>query len=483
MVAGSLVFLLLAGGDSLVLRAQLTRPVQTLLGPRDFNQLFTMHGTAMVFLFALPAMLGLAVYLLPPALGRHDLPLGWTSWLASWLFLIGGIGMYASTLPDLVNLLLPGTVLEDLVPFVGWTGEPPLSLPRHSPGPNTSFWIAGVLAATLAATVVSANLAGAVLFGRRAGVALRDLPPMAWSVLASGATALLLLPPVAAAAGLLALERLGWLAVFDPAVGGDALLWRRLFWLLERPEAQAGLLPAVGVISAVVADRAGRPIGGGRSTTAALLAGVPLTALLWPTRVLAPLPDDWRLPLAGLAAALVLVPTGVLLAAWCVTLRRGRATVDAALLFALAAAAALALGAVTSAATLLPVAGRAAGGTYLEVAHLHYVLLGGALFPLLAAVHRWFAEATGRALDEPVARASFWLWAVGAGLAFLPQHALGLLGMPRRVYTYDPAAGFETLNLLSTAGAAGMALGTLAVALNVAWSLLVAGEAPSRATD
>jgi cytochrome c oxidase subunit I+III len=205
--------------------------------------------------------------------------------------------------------------------------------------------------------------------------------------------------------------------------------------------------------------------------TAAILAGLPLALVLRLPSLLDPLPIGWRAPLAGLTIALTLLPTGLLLAAWGATLRRGRPDGSAALLFALAAAGAMALAALTGAAAALPGLDQTVDGSYVEVAHLHYALLDGAVFPLLAAVQHWFFDATGRRLDELVARAALWLWVGGAALAFLCQHALGLLGMPRRVHTYDTAAGLDRLNLLSTVGAVGMALGTIAFAVNVGWAL------------
>jgi cytochrome c oxidase subunit I+III len=469
----ALGFFLLAGMDSLLLRAQLAVPEAALIGPRDFAQLFTMHGTGMMFLFAAPASTGLLVRLLPPLLGADDVAYPRLNALGYWLYLFGGLGLYASALPDVGNFLVPGSPLPDLVPDVGWTAEPPLTLPAHAPGPNVGFWLFGALSAA------ASGIAAAVVVGSTVAAARRrdgPLPVLAWSGLASALAALVAFPALLVAGGLLGLERaVGWV-VFDPTRGGDPALWWDLLWIHERPELYLLFLPFAGVVSAVVEATCRRLVG--RGAVLAAVASLPgLALLLWAQHGLGARAPWLGAGLAGAAAFLVAAPLALLVGAWVATLLVARPAGRPALLFAAAAAAALAMAALSSVALAVPTAADRVDGTYALVAHLHVVLLAGVVFPLLAALHEWWPLATGRRLSDRLGLVAFWLWSLGALVGFAPPLLLGLLGMPRRVYTYSPWQGLDELNAAAGLGAAAMALGTLVVLANAGLSLVVGGAA------
>ncbi|WP_280153788.1 cbb3-type cytochrome c oxidase subunit I [Piscinibacter sp. XHJ-5] len=454
-IGTALLFLLLAGALGLLMRAQLAVPGSTLLSAATYNQVFTMHGTVMMFLFAVPVVEAIAVYVLPNMLGARDLPFPRLSAYAYWAYAIGGLAFFC-------------TLFVGLAPDGGWFMYPPLTGRVHSPGLNTDFWLLGIGFIEISAIAGAIELILGILMTRAPGMSLGRMPVYAWAMLIVGAMIVFAFPAVIAGTALLEVERAFDWPIFDAARGGDPLLWQHLFWFFGHPEVYIIFLPAAGMVSAIVPALTGTPLAGHRAIVAALLAVGFFSFALWAHHMFTAGLGSLSMSFVSAASLAVAVPAAMQVFAWIATLWRGTIVLHTPMLFVLGFLFTFVLGGLTGVMVAVLPFDWQAHDSYFVVGHLHYVLIGGTLFPVLAALCYWLPLVNGRRVDERRGRWSFALIFGGFHLAFFPMHIAGLLGMPRRVASYEAGLGWEWPNLLSSIGAAvlgaGMALFT--------WSLV-----------
>lgn len=447
-IATSLVFFVGAGVLALVMRAQLALPDADLVSPRLYNQLFTMHGTVMMFLFAVPVVEAVAVFLLPNMLGARDLPFPRLSAYAFWAYAFGGAAFFA-------------TVFFDAAPDAGWFMYPPLSSAAQSPGIGADFWLLGIGFIEISAIAGAIELIVGILWTRAPGMTLGRMPVYAWAMLVVGVMIVLAFPAVIAGTALLELERAFDWPFFIPERGGDPVLWQHLFWFFGHPEVYIIFLPAAGLVSMMLPTLAGTPLVGRRAVILALAATGAFSFALWAHHMFTAGLGVLTSSLVSAASMAVAVPAGMQVFAWLATLRAGRLRWTPAALFLLGFLFIFVIGGLTGVMVAALPFDRQAHDSYFIVAHLHYVLIGGMVFPLFAALYHWTPLINGHAMSERVARWVFGLMFGGFHLAFFPMHVSGLLGMPRRVYTYGADTGWAPWNGVSSVGAFVLAAGVL----------------------
>jgi cytochrome c oxidase subunit I len=445
-VGTAFLFFVLAGILALVMRVQLAAPANDLVGPQLYNQLFTMHGTVMMFLFAVPAVEAMGVLLLPNMVGARDLPFPRLSAYAFWAYLIGGLVFFAS-------------LFAGLAPTGGWFMNPPLTTGTYSPGINEDFWLLGIGFIEISAIAGAIEMIVGVLRTRAPGMTLARMPVFAWSMLIFAVMIVFAFPAVILATALLELERaFGW-PFFDPAKGGDPLLWQHLFWFFGHPEVYIIFLPAAGMVSMIVPAMTRTPLAGHRFVVLALVATGFLSFGLWVHHMFATGLPHVSLSFFQAASMAVAIPSGIQVFAWIATFAKGKVAVKTPTLFVFGFLGIFVLGGLTGVMVAVVPFDWQVHDTYFVVAHLHYVLIGGMVFPLFAAIYYWTPYSSRHALSERVGRWVFGLMFVGVNVAFFPMHVTGLAGMPRRVYTYAPELGWDGLNLASTIGAFMIAAG------------------------
>lgn len=453
-IATALLFLLLAGALALVMRAQLAVPNATLVTPGTYHQLFTMHGTVMMFLFAVPIVEAVAVYLLPNMLGSRDLPFPRLSAYAFWAYAFGGLAFFC-------------TLFVGLAPDGGWFMYPPLTSRVHSPGLNADFWLLGIGFIEISAIAGAIELIIGILMTRAPGMSLARMPVYAWSMLVVGFMIVFAFPAIIAGTMLLEMERAFDWPFFDPGRGGDPLLWQHLFWFFGHPEVYIIFLPAAGMVSSMLPALVGKPLAGHRAIVAALFATGFISFALWAHHMFTAGLGSLSMSFVSAASMAVAVPAAVQVFAWIATLWRGPVRANGPTLFILGFLVTFVIGGLTGVMVAVLPFDWQAHDSYFVVAHLHYVLIGGMVMPVFAALYYWLPLLNGHRMSERCARWVFGMVFGGFHLAFFPMHIAGLLGMPRRVYTYDAGLGWEWPNLLSSAGAAVLAAGVLLLACDV----------------
>ncbi|HEX2163707.1 MAG TPA: cytochrome c oxidase subunit I [Thermoanaerobaculia bacterium] len=446
-IAASMVFLVFAGVLALLMRAQLAVPGNDLLSAEQYNQLLTMHGSVMMFLFAVPIFEAFSILVLPQMLGARDLPFPRLSAYGFWCFVIGGA-------------FVCGSLFFGAAPRGGWFMYPPLTT-RYQPGVGADIWLLGLSFIEVAAIAAAVELIVGVLKCRPPGMRIHLIPLYAWYVLVVAGMILFAFPPLIAGDILFELERtLDW-PFFDPARGGDPLLWQHLFWLFGHPEVYIIFLPAVALVAMIVPTFARRPIVGyGWIVLAAVGTGF-LSFGLWVHHMYTTGLPGISLGFFSAASEAVAIPTGVQIFCFLATLLAGRVTKSVPMLFVLGGLATFVLGGLTGVMVALAPFDFQAHDSFFVVAHLHYVLIGGAVLPIVGGFYYFFPLKGGKLLSERLGRISFWLMLAGVHLTFFPMHWSGLLGMPRRVYTYEAGLGWDALNLASSAGAAVLGAGFL----------------------
>jgi cytochrome c oxidase subunit I+III len=447
-IGAALLFFLLAGILALLMRTQLALPSNTFLSADTYNQIFTMHGTVMMFLFAVPAVEAMGILLLPQMLGARDLPFPRLGAFAFWAYFVGGLVFFS-------------TLFFDLAPSGGWFMYPPLTNTRYSPDIGADFWLLGIGFIEISAIAGAIEIIVGVLRTRAPGMSLDKMPMFAWTMLIFAGMIVFAFPAVILATIMLELERaLGW-PFFDAAKGGDALLWQHLFWFFGHPEVYIIFLPAAGMVSMIVASMARTPLIAHNLIVVALIATGFFSFGLWVHHMFTTGLPAMSLSFFSAASMAVAIPSGVQVFAWIATFAAGRLQLATPALFVLGFLFIFTLGGLTGVMVAMVPFDWQAHDTYFVVAHLHYVLVGGMVFPLFAALYYWAPAFSSRALSERLGRWAFWLMFLGFNIAFLPMHVLGLWGMPRRVYTYPAEMGWQTLNLIATAGAFLLAAGIL----------------------
>ena len=449
------LFFLLAGVLALLMRAQLAAPMLEIVPQATYKPLFTMHGTVMMFLFAVPAVEAAGVLLLPQMLAARDLPFPRLSAYAFWAYAVGGLCFFAS-------------IFVGLAPDGGWFMYPPLTSKAFSPGINTDFWLLGIGFIEISAIAGAIEIIVGVLRTRAPGMRLDRMPIFAWAMLVFAVMIVIAFPSIILATLLLEMERaFGW-PFFEAARGGDPLLWQHLFWFFGHPEVYIIFLPASGMMSMIVVAVARERLVGYRLVVLALLATGFISFGVWAHHMFTTGMPPMTTGFFSAASMAVSVPAGIQLFAWIATLAVGRPRFRAPGLFLMGGMVIFVMGGLTGVMVAMVPFDWQAHDSYFIVAHLHYVLIGGMVFPLFAAFYYWIPMVSRRPLSERLAKWIFGLMFAGMNIAFLPMHLAGLQGMPRRVYTYLPGQGLELANLVSTVGAFLLAAGVLLFLIDLA---------------
>jgi cytochrome c oxidase subunit I+III len=460
-VVTAFVFFLLAGVEAAVMRLQLARPEHGIISPDTYNQFFTMHGTTMMFLFAVPIMEATGLYFVPIMIGTRNVAFPRANAFGYYCYLIGGLLLYVS-------------FFLHIGPDAGWFAYVPLSGPQYSPGKRVDVWAQMITFTEIAALVGAVEIVVTVFKQRAPGMSLNRLPLFVWAQLVTAFMIIFSMPAVMMASGMLASDRLMDTHFFNVAEGGDALLYQHMFWFFGHPEVYIIFIPALGFVSCIVATFSRRPVFGYLAMVLSLIATAFIGFGLWVHHMFAtPLPQLGQSFFTG-ASMMIAIPSGVQIFCWIATMWGGRLRLKTPLVFVLGFFAIFVLGGLSGIILASVPLDLQVHDTYFVVAHFHYVLIGGAVFPLFGAFYYWFPKWTGRMLGERMGKINFWLLFVGFNLVFFPMHQLGLKGMPRRVYTYLPQTGWGDLNLLASIGAGVMALGVLAFLANV-WASRRAG--------
>jgi cytochrome c oxidase subunit I+III len=457
-MATGFAFFVLGGILALLMRIQLGRPENTFLDAETYNQIFTMHGTTMMFLFVIPFIEALANYLLPLLLGTRDLPFPRLTALSYWTYLFGGLLLYSS-------------FFFGVAPDGGWFAYVPLTNRQWSPGLNLDFWDIALSVAEIAAMGAAAEMIVAVLRMRAPGMSINRIPVFGWAMLVTAFMIVFGFTPLIVGTALLELDRKGLTSFFVPEHGGDPLLWQHLFWVFGHPEVYIMFLPAVGIVTQIVQVFSRRPVVSYTLVVLAIIATGFLSFGLWVHHMYATGLSPLAMGYFAAASTVIAIPTGVQVVGWVATLWTGRPLWRTPLLFALAGLVIFVVGGITGVMVASAPFDLQAHDSYFVVAHLHYVLIGGSIFPLIAGLYYWVPKITGRMMSERLGRWSAGVMFVGFNLAFFPMHLSGLLGMPRRVYTYPAGSGFEDYNLLSTIGAFIFATGVVLSVVNFIVSL------------
>ncbi|HEU5078928.1 MAG TPA: cytochrome c oxidase subunit I [Opitutaceae bacterium] len=455
-IVTAFVFFLLAGILALLMRLQLSRPDLHVLGPDLYNQVFTTHGTAMMFLFAVPIMEGLALYFVPLMIGSRNVAFPRLNAAGYYIFLSGGLILFA------------GLILN-VGPDAGWFAYPPLSGPEYGVGKRVDVWSQMITATEISALIASVEIVVTVFKQRAPGMSVDRIPIFVWSMLITAFMTIFAMPAVMLVTTMLALDRMPHVAThfFNPAEGGDVLLYQHLFWFFGHPEVYIIFIPGTGLISALLPAFCRRPVVGHTAVVLAQVATAFIGFGLWVHHMFAtPIPELGRSFFTA-ASMIIAVPTGVQVFCWLATIWTGRPQWRPPLLFVMGFFIIFVLGGLTGVMLASVPIDLQVHDTFFVVAHFHYVLIGSAVFPLFGALHYWFPKWTGRLMNETIGRWTFWLFFIGFNLTFFPMHILGLEGMPRRVYTYAERTGWGSLNLVASLGALFMAAGALAFIYNV----------------
>jgi cytochrome c oxidase subunit 1 len=444
----ALLFLALGGVLALAMRLQLARPDSTLISADRYNQLFTMHGSTMMFLFAVPVMEGVAVYIIPLMVGTRSTAFPRLNAFSYFMYLFGG-------------LMLWFAFVLNVGPDVGWFAYTPLSGPQFSPGKRADVWAQMIAFTEVAALSAAVVLVCTILKCRAPGMTLSRMPLFAWAMLVVAVMIIFSMPAIALTSGMLISDRLVGTNFFNAAEHGDALLWQHLFWFFGHPEVYIIFLPATGFVSVMVETFCRRPVFAHSVVVLSLISTGILAFGLWVHHMFAT-----GLPRVGYsfytaASMSVSIPTGLQIFCWLATMWDGRPRFPVPMLYVVGFIVTFVIGGLTGVMVAAVPLDLQLHDTYFVVAHFHYVLIGGAVFPLLGILTYWFPKFTGRMMNDTLGKVTFWMTFIGFHLTFFPMHWSGLLGMPRRVYTYPAGLGLELPNLISTIGA--FVLGTAVV--------------------
>src|SRR3569623_967573 len=432
------VFLALGGILAVLMRLQLAGPEARLISADRYNQIFTTHGSNMMVLFAVPVMEAMGVYLVPLMVGTRNIAFPRLNAFSYWMYLAGGLTLWLS-------------FALNMGPDVGWFAYVPLSGPQYGAGKRADIWAQMITFTEVAALAVAVEIVVTVFKQRAPGMSLNRIPVFVWSMLVTSFLVSMAMPAIMVGSSTLILDRLVGTHFYNPAEGGDVLLWQHLFWFFGHPEVYIIFLPAVGMVSSIVPTFARRPIFGYLPLVLALIATGILAFGLWVHHMFVT-----GLPRVGesfftASSMSIAVPAGIQIFCWIATLWDGKPILKTPLLFNLAFLFSFVIGGMTGVMVASVPFDTQVHDTYFVVAHFHYVLVGGAVFPLLGAVYYWFPKITGRMMSERAGTWSFWVIFIGFNLTFFPMHLLGLQGMPRRVYTYQPDMGWGAMNLFVSA--------------------------------
>ncbi|MDQ1404120.1 MAG: cytochrome c oxidase subunit, partial [Actinomycetota bacterium] len=443
----SFFFFFVAGLTALLMRAQLTSPNSHTVGPETYNQLFTMHGTTMIFLFNTPVLAGFGNFLVPLQLGTRDMAFPRLNAFSYWIFLLAGVFMYSS-------------YFVGHVPDGGWFAYAPMTTKSYSPGLNLDFWGLGVIFVGISTTVGAINFIVTIFKMRAPGMSLNRLPMYVWSMLVFSFMVLFAVPAVTLASVLLEMDRLFGTAFYVTRGGGSTLLYQHLFWFWGHPEVYILFVPAAGMVSMIIPVFSRRPIAAYLWVATSLVAVGFISFGVWVHHMFAVGIPPLALGFFSAASLLIAIPSGVQFFAWIATMWKGRVHLTTPMLFALGFLLIFLMGGITGVMVAVLPFDWAVHDSYFVVAHFHYTLNGAVVFPIFGAIYFWMPKMTGRLLNERWGKISFWVMFIGFNLAFFPMHILGFLGMPRRIYTYPSGLGWGGINALVSAGSGLFGLGT-----------------------
>ncbi len=462
------VFFLVGGIEALIMRLQLARPDNTLVGPERFNELFTMHGTTMIFLAVMPLSAAFFNFMLPLLIGARDVAFPRLNALSYWVFLSGA-------------LFLNFSWVVGMAPDGGWFGYANLTSAQFSPTHTIDFWLLGLQILGISSMLAGFNFIVTIINMRAPGMTLMRMPLFVWMSFVTQFLLVLAFPAITVGLILLMFDRFFGTLFYSPAAGGDPLLWQHLFWIFGHPEVYILILPAMGIVSEVLPTFARKPLFG---APVVIYSGIMIGFLgfgVWSHHMfsvgMGPVADA----AFSISTMLIAVPTGVKILNWISTLWGGRIRFATALYMALGFIAMFTMGGLSGVMHASPPVDLQQTDTYFVVAHFHYVLFGGSIFGLFAGIYYWWPKITGRLLDERLGQWHFWLMMLGFNMTFFPQHFLGLIGMPRRIYTYAPDLGWNFWNMVSTIGSFIIAVSILFFIVNVAKTMrsgAAAGDDP-----
>ncbi|MCE7984340.1 MAG: cytochrome c oxidase subunit I [Caldilinea sp. CFX5] len=451
-------FFVLAGILALIMRVQLYRAENTFLSPDTYNELFTMHGSTMMFLFVVPVLEGFAIFLLPFMLGNREMPFPRLGQFSFFTFLLGGILFYAS-------------FLFNAVPDAGWFAYVPLSGPEYSPGLPLDFWLLGLGVAEVAAIAAGVEIIIAILRMRAPGMALGKMPILAWAYLVTAVSIIFAFTTLLVASLMLELDRKLGTQFFNPDVGGNPILWQHLFWIFGHPEVYIQFLPATGFVSTIIPVFVRRPLIGYNYIVMALIATAFMSFALWAHHMFTTGLPQIVMSFFAVASILIAIPAGIQIFAWLSTIWYGRPIWRTPFLFIVGFFITFVMGGLTGVMVGVVPFDWQVHDSYFVVAHFHYVLIGGVTFPILAALYYWTPLFTAKMLSERIGKWNFWLFFIGFHITFFPMHIVGMLGMPRRVYTYQAGLGWDIYNVISTAGSFLLGASVLLFIINVLYSI------------
>ena len=452
-IATSLAFFLAGGVLALIIRTQLASSGADVVEPDTYNQLFTMHGTTMIFLVVVPILAGFGNFLVPLMIGAADMAFPRLNAFSYWMFLLGGIALYSSWFA------------AEGAPAAGWTSYVPLSV--QAPGIGQDLWILSLHILTVASLAGAINFIVTIHNMRTAGMTWMRLPLFVWSIEVYAILLVAVLPTLSAGLTLMLLDRQAGTHFFLPDEGGNAVLYQHVFWFFGHHEVYIMILPAMGVVSEVIPVFARKPIFGYTAIAFSTVAIGFYSMLVWAHHMFTVGLPTFLLGFFMISSMIIAVPTGVKIFNWLATLWRGNITFATPMLFALGLISVFTIGGLTGIMVAAFPFDWQVHDTYFVVAHMHYVLFGGSIFGIFAGLYYWWPKMFGRMLDEGLGKLNFWLYFIGINLTFGPQHFLGLLGMPRRVVGYRDLPWWQTWNVVSTVGSFLLGLGTLVFLWNV----------------
>jgi len=459
----SMLFLLIGGADAAIMRLQLTHADAHIVSPETYNQLFSMHGITMIFWYAAPVLSGFSNYLWPLMLGARDMACPRANALSYWTFLMSGVFLYTS-------------VLVGQVPDRGWFAYAPLTEAAFSPGLNMDFYAIGLTFLSVSTSVGAINFIVTLFKTRAPGLSVNRLPIFVWGTLTTSFAVILATPALTAACVLLYLDRRFGSHFYDPGRGGSALLWQHLFWSFAHPWVYIVVLPAMGMISDLIPTFCRRPLVGYTLVALATVSTGILGFGVWVHHMFATGLPATASSFFSAASMVITIPSAIAVFSWLATIWHGRPVFKTPMLFAAGFIVLFVVGGVSGVATAANAYDLQLTDTYFIVAHLHYVLIGINVFAVMAGFYFWLPKITGRMMSETLGKLNFWLMFLGFGVGFFPMHTLGLMGMPRRIYTYSSGFGWGWQNVWVTVGAYVFALGVVVFIVNFFWSL-VFGEA------
>jgi cytochrome c oxidase subunit I len=469
-IVTAFVFLAFGGLEALIMRLQLAGPNHTLLTPQQYDQLFSTHGMTMIFLYASPILSGFSNYLWPLLLGSRDMAFPRLNAFSYWIYLASGIFLYVG--------FLTGNGPND-----GWFNYVPYASRDYNPGLNEDFYSLGMVFLGISVTAGAANFIVTALRTRAPGMSIDRVPILIWGTLTANAANLVVIPAVSLAFFLLWMDRQFGTHFYDSANNGQPLLWQHLFWLFGHPWVYAIVLPAMGMVSDGLPVFCRRPLVGYSLVALSTVATMILGFGVWVHHMFATGLPGLGLSFFSAASIVIVVPSAVAVFAWLATIWLGRPVITTAFLFFSSMILLFVIGGVSGFMTASVPVDWQLTDTYFVVAHLHYVLIGINVFPVIGATYFWFPKMTGKFLDEKLGRWNFWTMFLGFNLAFLPMHVTGLLGMPRRIYTYAEGMGWDTLNMITSVGSFVFAVGVLLLFINVFRSLRSGAAAPANPWD